>query len=565
MSLNKNHYPNIILIVIDALRARNLGCYGGGSGASPNIDKLADGGIVFEKAYSSWNTTDQSLTTILTGRYPRTHGIIHHFNKITPEDLNNFKRLEIKLLAQILCQYGYKALAVDWMSRWFKSGFDYYGYKLKRNLIKKFYYNFITLPLLHIKYIVESTEILKIYAKKRKFSFLKMWGGFRDIFRTFMCCFELARIQNAAFVTGIAEELLERIKREKFFLFLHYWDTHSPYNCPKKFFKGKRKTLSSEEFFVSKYKGAVRYIDYQLGKLFAVLKEKRLMEKTLIIITSDHGDSLTEHKIYFDHHGLYEETIHVPLIFYYPKFFTEEKRIKGFVQHVDILPTICELLNIDYKEYNFDGDSLIPLINQDIEEIRPYVYSEESYVQRKVSLRTKKYKYIFAPDNIGMCSYCLQVHGGSEELYDLENDPEEIKNIVTQNKEMAEEMKAELMEVMRDLNTKKEKQLIFNEIVSLREGGKLSEPRLTYKRTDSKKDEQRKGGSMKQKRVTLELSEELIAEIEKRIKNTEFDSIKQYLTYIIGEVLQRSHEKVDFNSKEEKKIKKKLRSLGYID
>jgi glucan phosphoethanolaminetransferase (alkaline phosphatase superfamily) len=84
---NKHKYPNIILIVIDALRARNLGCYGEERNPSPNIDKIADKGVLFEDVYCSWNTTDQSLTTILSGRYPRTHGIIHHGESLTEHDI----------------------------------------------------------------------------------------------------------------------------------------------------------------------------------------------------------------------------------------------------------------------------------------------------------------------------------------------------------------------------------------------------------------------------------------------------------------------------------------------
>ncbi len=98
----ENRYPNILLIVIDSLRAESLDIHGTTNGLSPNINEVADEGVVFEHAYSTWNTTDQSLTTIFTGKYPLSHGIIHHGDRITCEDLVAFDSAGTKTLAQIL-------------------------------------------------------------------------------------------------------------------------------------------------------------------------------------------------------------------------------------------------------------------------------------------------------------------------------------------------------------------------------------------------------------------------------------------------------------------------------
>ena len=78
MANRELRYPNVLLIVIDSLRAKDLDIYGENNGVSPNINRLANEGVVFEDAYATWNTTDQSLTTILTGKYPLSHGIVHH-------------------------------------------------------------------------------------------------------------------------------------------------------------------------------------------------------------------------------------------------------------------------------------------------------------------------------------------------------------------------------------------------------------------------------------------------------------------------------------------------------
>lgn len=559
MSSTENHRPNVILIVIDALRARNLGCYGASGQATPQIDKLAEQGILFEDAYSSWNTTDQSLTSILSGKHPRSHGIIHHGDKLRTQDLSSFEKLNVQLISQILHDQGYKTWAVDWMGRWFKKGFDYYGYKLKQSLLKQIGYYTVTLPLLYIKYMAAHLGILKIYSGKREFSVKSFLKGIKGVLKTFSFTFELARLQDSAFVRRVGESLIKKQSKDSFFLFLHFWDTHTPYNCPRKFLK-RRKNSDPKEMLYSKYLGAVSYVDKQVGKLVDTLKSQGLLDKTLIIITSDHGESLIKHGIYFDHHGLYEVTTHVPLIFYYPQYFKTPKRVKGFVQHVDLVPTLCQLTGIDCSENSFDGMNLIPLVRGEKKEFRNYVYNEESYVQRKIGLRGKKYKYIYAPDNSGWCRYCQTVHGGKEELYDMKNDPEEKTNIVGKNKEIAMQMKEKVEDLIKELNTKREKQMIRNQIARLKpisSSGSWS--------TESNSGYTEKGGSMKKKKVSLELPENFLEEVKEKIKDSEFGSIEEYLSYIIEEVVHGEMKESTLTSEEDKKIKKKLKNLGYMD
>jgi arylsulfatase len=448
--------PNIILVVIDALRARNLGCFGADPASSPNLDKMAADGILFENCYSCWNTTDQSLTSILSGHYPRTHGIVHHGDKITLDDLKVYEHLGISLLGDWLKQNGYQTMAVDWMGRWYKRGFDFYGYKPEYNFLQKLGYHLFKLPYLHVKYIIDNIALLKIYSKKRKTSIRTNWESLKGVLKTFRFTFELARIQDAGYVTSLAEQLIRARKDNPFFLFLHYWDTHSPYNCPKKFITEKSKKQTAVDLYLSKVKGAVRYVDHHMGRIKEVLSNEKILDNTLLIITSDHGESLTEHDIHFDHHGLYEVTTHVPLIFYGPGIFKEKKKINSLIQHIDIAPTLCDLLNIKKHTFDFDGSSLFPLIDDEKKELRDFIFNEESYVQRKIAIRTHKYKYIMAPDGRGFCNYCQKVHVGPEELYDLSLDPEETKSLIDQEKELAQEMKKQLESFVSALDKKRE-------------------------------------------------------------------------------------------------------------
>lgn len=433
-----------------------MGCYGAAQGSSPNIDQMTEEGILFDNCYSCWNTTDQSLTSILSGRYPRTHGIVHHGDKITLDDLKIYERLGISLLGDLLRQNGYHTMAVDWMGRWYKRGFDFYGYKPDLNFVQKFFYHLFKLPYLHVKYIIDNISLLKIYSKKRKTSVRTNVKSLKGVLKTFRFTFELARIQDAGCVTDLAEQLIREKEVAPFFLFLHYWDTHSPYNCPKKFMDSKSKKKTAVDLYMSKYKGAVRYVDYHLGRIKEVLKDEDLLDNTLFIITSDHGESLTEHNIHFDHHGLYEVTTHVPLIFCGPGLFREKKQIKSLIQHIDIVPTICDLLKIDREPYDFDGLSIFPLFKDEKKELRDFIFNEESYVQRKIGIRNHKYKYIMAPDGIGHCNYCQKVHVGAEELYDIRRDPEETKSLIDQKKELARDMKKQLESFVSALDKKRE-------------------------------------------------------------------------------------------------------------
>lgn len=449
-------HPNIILIVIDALRARNLGCYGGGTQASPNIDKLARDGIQFENCYSCWNTTDQSLTSLFSGRYPRTHGIVHHGDKITLEDLTAFSRLKSKSLSELLHEKGFKTYAVDWMGRWFKRGFDFYGYQRDKNIWQKFLYIVFTLPYVHLRYMAANISLLRIYSKKRKTSISSMWKGLKGVWNTFRFTFELARVQDADYVTKFAQKVIDDTKDDNFFLFLHYWDTHTPYNCPKKHMDREKSRRGTIDIIVSKYKGAVNYVDKCIGDLIATLINHQILEDTLIIITSDHGESLTEHDMFFDHHGLYEVTTHVPLIVFYPKLFSQPKKIQGLVQHVDLVPTVCDYLGINDQDLGCDGSSMRPLISGEEKDFRDVAFFEESYVQRKIGLRNKTHKYIYAPDGTGMCNYCQKVHAGVEELYDLRRDPEETQNVVSVERKIADQMRIELDSVIQKLDAKKQ-------------------------------------------------------------------------------------------------------------
>lgn len=554
--------PNIVLVVIDALRAKNLGCYGAAKGESPHIDRMAEKGVLFEKAFATWNTTDQSLTAIMSGLFPRSHGITNHGDKVTPENRETFASRKVRLLASYLKESGYSTLAVDWMGRWFRSGFDFYGYTPRRALPKKIAYSLFSLPALHLRYMLANIGLLRIYGKKRPGSLRSLFKGARDVFRTFRFTFELARIQDARVVTDLALELLKEYDSRPFFLFLHYWDTHSPYNSPKKLTPAAANRSPGEALY-AKYLGAVRYVDRELGRLVSRFQEEGILDDTLFIITSDHGESLREHEIFFDHHGLYDVTTHVPLILYGPRFLEQGKRDKNFVQHIDLVPTVMDLLGTPVEKGLLDGESLLPRISGGASRAADFVYMEESYVQRKSAVRTATHKYIMAPDGVGHCNYCQIVHGGPEELYDLRADPEENMNIAESEPELRTAMRMRLEDFSRHLNSRRERAVMKNRIVSMSAaeegcgeygGGEVKPMELS-----------RNEKSQRSRKLSIDLPESVVENIERRIRDTDFDSAEAYIAALVCDFVMAKATAPAMSEEEDRKIQKRLRSLGYMD
>ncbi|MFX1464976.1 MAG: sulfatase [Promethearchaeota archaeon] len=446
----KNDF-NILFIVIDALRARNLGCYGYNKSISPNIDRLAKESLLFENAYSCTNATDSSLTSIFSGRHPLSHGIISHFKYVDENSLKYFIASGTKLLPEILKQKGYKTLAIDWLGRWHKRGYDYYSGAVARS---------------------------KLYRIKRRLFRSSFDRYLRLLSRSYAHYIKSSLDKNALEITYQAMKLIKK-NRNKFFLFLHYWDLHMPYAPPTRYFNSNKgiqnhinstfldqitinKVLRPSNYsryppnyyvptdritqeHIQRYEATIRYIDDQIGKLINFLEKNHLTEKMLIIITSDHGESLIEHGIYFDHHGLYDVSIHVPLIMNYT-WFPKGKRIKGMVQHIDIMPTLLEMISKTSEKYNMDGKSFLSIIFGEQEDFHKVILAFEELVQRRAAIRTENYKYIFAPTkNKTLCRYCKRIHNRNEELYDLKRDPNELKNISYQTPDLKNELKEKLV------------------------------------------------------------------------------------------------------------------------
>lgn len=222
---------------------------------------------------------------------------------------------------------------------------------------------------------------------------------------------------------------LENNFQSKFFCWIHYYDPHLPYVPPSPY---------REEFKENPYDGEIAYMDHYVGRVIDALKEKKLLDKTIIIVAGDHGEGLGD-KVE-EGHGifLYEETVRVPLIFWNKAIWPKPFSINTRVRLVDIAPTIAELVGLGAEASLMQGKSLLPVMarseKQDREVLIETIYPRENFGWSDlVAIVSGRWKYIQAP---------------RPELFDLKNDPEERKNIYNYEKETAEKLKKRLEQLL---------------------------------------------------------------------------------------------------------------------
>ncbi len=348
---SKDEQLNLLLVTIDTLRADRLSCYGSREVKTPNIDSLAQEGVLFIRAFANSAMTLPSHTNILLGTTPSYHGVHDNSNFIVRE--------KFLTLAEHLKKYGYATGAVIGAfpldSRFgLTQGFDLYD----------------------DNYGSQGPEEFTYVERKAAVVIDKALGWLQD-------------------------------KRSPWFLWIHCFDPHQPYDPPEPFktqFKGRP------------YDGEVAYVDSVLGKLFTYLKENDLEDKTLIILTADHGESLGEHGEMTHGYFAYNATLWVPLIIFSPGM--KSAQVTQNVSHIDIFPTVCDILGIE-KPDSLQGSSLVPLMqgrplsDRDIYFESLTAYYNRSWAPLRGYIEGSK-KFIDSP---------------LPELYDLEKDFHELNSL----------------------------------------------------------------------------------------------------------------------------------------
>jgi len=455
--------PNIVLIILDCLRADHLGCYGYERDTSPNIDALAENGLIFSNAFSQGGYTVASIPSIFTSKFPLSHGVF----------LNNGNKLDADepTLAKILKNNGYATAGF--------TGGGYtshaYGFGLGFDLYKETDWgdmkevNQLAFDWLETKQEKPFFLFLHSYSIHDPFSppepFSKLYaanynGQLKNIG---LDCFLFEEINKG--VLTLSKEDMEYIA--------------SIYSRPL-FEKINKETLTINkedmEYIISQYDGGIRYCDEHMGKLFKKIDSLGLASNTIIILTSDHGEDLMDHGT-ISHGDIYDTGIHVPLIIKYPCLFPKNKKISPIVRSIDILPTILDALGLPI-EPEMEGKSMLPLAfrKEDKQERAVFSFGVHSKLKYRIAMRPKKMRISLRIKDWKLISSYDITHNRlcnteetskeldnqaftkkpediifQDELYNLEKDPKELNNLALVNKKQLTILKKKLNNYIKRL------------------------------------------------------------------------------------------------------------------
>jgi choline-sulfatase len=386
----------VILISVDTLRADRLGCYQAVRKITPNIDSIARNGTLFSQVSALVPLTLPSHAALFTSTYPFANGV---------ED-NGVPLAARTTLATVLKNAGYRTAAFVGsfvLDRRFGLSRDFDVYDSPFDL--------------HNKTVADAGDLKRPGAQ----------------------------------VAAAAMHWLDQNANSPFFLFLHLYDLHTPYDLPWE------PRLRRGE---TGYEAELTYVDQVLGDFLAFLERRGLLNKSLIVFTSDHGEGLNEHGESTHGYFVYQSTLHVPLLFHWPAGSKRisQGRIAEPASLLDVAPTILDALGLS-RSKEMRGQSLIGRKN--VEEI----YSESYYARNHFgcaalrTLRLDRYKYIDAPN---------------PELYDLSNDPGESQNLYAAQPSVAIDLRKRMSALQAGASPAKARPPAQETVNALRSLGYLS-------------------------------------------------------------------------------------------
>ena len=433
---NHKKIPQVILIVLDTVRSDCISpC--GHHHRTPNLEAFARDAVVFENCIAPSPWTIPSHATIVTGLYPTEHGCHGNIDAQKSDFLGaplpNTLSDKHTTLQECFRENGYNTAAIisnPGVSQilGFNQGFQFYDARMN---VGHIYQSYPFKPLLHI------------------FSYLT------NIFPKFTLFY-----RTADDITRESIKILEGLSSVPFFLFINYMDAHEPYRPPRPFnghylnsafphlyglkqylrfvntqyYKNHRGSYQFNQWVLyqfSQYKGAVEYLDSQLGNLFAHLKKLGIYETSLIIITSDHGEFFGEHGYYTHRKPMYEEEVKVPLLIKYP-FKQRIGLVKERVTLKNLYQTILSLCQMPIPDY---------LVKETLERSSSSIISElyDFNFKTQRNIYSRNYKYMYYKE------------GKTPELYDLDKDPQEMNNLAISQKAIKTQMECSLKAVVNRL------------------------------------------------------------------------------------------------------------------
>lgn len=390
---------SVVLVTIDTLRADHLPTYGYFRNTAPNLDAFAKRAIVFENAVTPMSTTLPAHTSIMTGTRPRRHGILRNGLVFEPEE-------GLETVPMWLSEAGYKTVAVVSASP-----------------------------------IAEGTGISAGFSH---------YDDPKDGPRL------------GAITTDLAMTQIERLpKDDPFFMWVHYWDPHDPYEPPEPYNRKFSKKDGIKKFVEDRgtklyhkigrivfdvleinnlYDGEIAYMDEHLGRLIEALEAEGRFDDTTIVICADHGEGLWQHD-WHDHGRIYNEELMVPFILKPPASSgMAHARNERMATTIDIFPTVAKLARLPLPEKAWRQFEGIDLFDDTV--VRPYVLSE----------RVNRHREGWEPgDKFALTGRDLKLFTlteGPEQVYDLERDPYELKDIAAKQPHVLTKLKRQMNGVM---------------------------------------------------------------------------------------------------------------------
>jgi arylsulfatase A-like enzyme len=364
--------PNIVIIAVDSLRYDHISCHGYARVTTPEIDRLCREGIDFDRAYVSLPRTFPSLITLLTGLYPDRHGVRHMFPRAEDRD----RRLPG--LPRVLANAGYESRAIS----------DFSGDVLTRvdlgfDRVQSPYFNF---PMLLKMRGLEIHRHLLPYLRN------DLGPRFFPELREFV------QASDPALLGDEAREAIHGMRDQPFFLTVFFSTPHFPYAAPypdyARFtdpeYRGpykyhKPNLITTREIVTDRdveqirglYDGAVYSVDRQIGRILEALTREGLAERTIVIVTADHGEHLYEYGEGMGHgeHLRGDGVLRVPLIIRDPLLSRRHASIHASVRSVDLVPTLLDRLGVT-DPVKRDGVSLMPLLLGEKDDLGLPVFAE---------------------------------------------------------------------------------------------------------------------------------------------------------------------------------------------
>lgn len=373
---------NVVFVILDAGRARQFGAYGYGRATTPEIDRMAREGVVFDNAYTPAVYTLSAMSSIWTSQYPdRHHGEMAFSSPLPPDRFT---------LAELLSARG-----------------------------------------------VLTAGFVANAMAGRAFGLNQGFSEFRELFR------DLG--SDADVFARVLPGFFRAHKDERFFAYVHFREPHFPYDpkppfdtafgpdgpIPKELRRSSqfiidvnqgRRTLTPAErdHLVRLYDGNLAFADHEIGRLRAALEAEGLWDKTVVIIAADHGEGLLEHGFVGHNTQLYQESMRIPLIVRFPRgTLPGGTRVPALCDLLDVAPTVADVFGLldqpDAKK-NFQGRSLLAVMSG--APGKPAVLSRTVWDRPRYALYDTRFKFIY------------DTRTGTEELYDVQADPGETHDVV---------------------------------------------------------------------------------------------------------------------------------------